>query len=86
MKNTKTLAVQVTNQFSDKLLKTLECAKQSPANMSIPLTKSEMLRQCALIGMDIVQCLGENYQGNVHAANLAIKKIGCNKTTDTATS
>ncbi len=70
MRTTKALTIMVTNQFTDKLLATLENAKLSPANLSQPLTKSEVLRQAALIGFEVIDKLGENYQGNAHAAKL----------------
>ncbi len=74
-RNTKAMSIMVTPHFTERLEKCLESAKESPANLSTPLTKSEVLRQAALIGFEVIECLGEEYQGNAATAALLKKKF-----------
>jgi len=72
-------AFAVKPEWLAELDATVASAKDSGYAMQSPINRSEMARQAALIGFEIIQCLGSEFNGAGVTSLLIQKKFNCNK-------
>ncbi len=78
-KTMQSFAFAVKQEWLAQLDVTVAIAKDSNFAMQSPINRSEIARQAALIGFEVIQCLGSDFNGAGVTALLIQKKFNCNK-------
>lgn len=73
-------AFAVKPEWLNELDATVAAAKNSAYAMQSPINRSEMARQAALIGFEVIKCLGQDFNGAGATALLIQKKLACKGT------
>ncbi len=71
----KSYGFQVTPAWLDRLDAIVDKSKNSQFALSTPVNRSEIVRQASLIGFDVIEALGENFQGHIATQALIKKKF-----------
>jgi hypothetical protein len=75
----KSYGFQVTPAFLERLDSIVDKAKDSNFALSTPVNRSEIVRQAALIGFDVIDALGEDFAGHLLTQPMIQKKFNGNK-------